>query len=195
MIISDTQEHIYEIQVDRGVPVAMRDGTILRADVYQPKAEGKYPVIIERTQCWRGEGGFHQCPSQGNFFAPRGYVYVAQDIRGIFDSEGEYYYGRTNGGGINRDSYDTIEWAAAQPWSNGRVGMVGTCGSGMPQYQVLFRCPQGTKRAPGRSDMAALVRRDIAPASLPRQAKCPFKRTGRPTGCGLLKEGLGCSRT
>ena len=116
-----TTDPTHEIQIDQGVSVLMRDGTVLRADVYRPKIEGKYPVIIERTQCWRGKGGFHQCPTQGNFFAPRGYVYVAQDIRGTFESEGEHYFGRNNGWGINRDGYDTIEWAAAQPWSNGRV--------------------------------------------------------------------------
>jgi len=128
-------EPIYEVEVDRNVPVPMRDGTILRADVYRPRAEGRFPVIVERTQLGRGGGG-HQCPVTGAFLAPRGYAYVAQDVRGTFGSGGHYYFGSNHGWGLHRDGFDTIEWAAKQPWSNGNVGMSGTCGSGMPQFQL-----------------------------------------------------------
>jgi putative CocE/NonD family hydrolase len=138
-------ERSHEFRVDQNVPVPMRDGTILRADVYRPEAEGEFPVIVERTQLGRGEGGGHRCPETGRFLAPRGYVYIAQDVRGVFGSDGEYYYGRNNGWNLNRDGYDTIEWAAQQPWSSGRVGMSGYCGSGMTEYQVAPTRPPHLK--------------------------------------------------
>jgi putative CocE/NonD family hydrolase len=138
-------ESTCEIQVDRSVPVPMRDGAILRADVYRPKAEGKFPVIIERTQGWRGEGGTHQCPVTGRTIAPRGYIYIAQDVRGAFESEGHFHFGRNDGWGTNRDGYDTIEWAAEQPWSDGKVGMVGACGTGMTAFQAASTCPPHLK--------------------------------------------------
>ncbi len=138
-------EPIFEVQVERSVPVPMRDGTILRADVYRPQAEGKFPVIVERTQAWRGEGGSHQCPETGRSLTSRGYVYVAQDVRGAFESDGQFYFGRNDGWDINRDGFDTIEWAAEQPWSNGNVGMLGTCGTGMTEYQVAPTRPPHLK--------------------------------------------------
>ncbi len=140
-----TSEPIYDIHVQENVPVPMRDGTILRADVYRPQAEGQFPVIVERTQGGRGEGGSHQCPVQGRFYPPRGYVYVAQDVRGAFGSEGQFYFGRNDGWDLNRDGFDTIEWAATQPWSNGNVGMMGTCGTGLTQYQVAPTRPPHLK--------------------------------------------------
>jgi predicted acyl esterase len=59
-------EPTHKVQVDRDVPVPMRDGTILRADVYRPEAEGRFPVVVERTQLGRGGGG-HGCPITGAF--------------------------------------------------------------------------------------------------------------------------------
>jgi putative CocE/NonD family hydrolase len=61
---------------------------------------------------------------------------VAQDVRGAFASEGRFYFGRNDGWDVHRDGFDTIEWAAQQPWSNGKVGMTGACGTGMTQFQV-----------------------------------------------------------
>jgi putative CocE/NonD family hydrolase len=133
MVVS---EPVYECQVEKHTPVPMRDGVILRADVYRPKAEDKFPVLIERTQGWRGDGGTHNCPATGNFFAPKGYAYVAQDVRGAFDSEGQFIFGHHDGWGINRDGYDTIEWAAKQPWSNGNIATLGGCSTGMTAIQA-----------------------------------------------------------
>lgn len=140
-----TSEPTYTFRIDQNVPVPMRDGTILRADVYRPEAEGEFPVIVERTNGGRGEEGSHQCPRQGRFFAPRGYVYVAQDVRGIYGSDGQFYFGRNDSWDLNRDGFDTIEWAAKQSWSNGKVGMSGTCGTGMTQYQVAPTRPPHLK--------------------------------------------------
>src|SRR5262245_7366919 len=104
-----------EILVERGVPVAMRDGTILRADVYRPRAPGRYPVLVERV----GYDLANRCAAEGEYFARRGYVYVGQNTRGAYASEGEERPWRDDGWGANRDGYDTVEWAAAQRWSDG----------------------------------------------------------------------------
>lgn len=111
---------IHEIQVERNIPVPMTDGTILRADVYRPRAEGRYPVLVERVVYeleWR-------CRANGEYYAQRGYVLVGQSVRGRFGSAGRFTPFRDDGWGTNRDGYDTIMWAGEQPWSNGSVGML-----------------------------------------------------------------------
>src|SRR5579863_357894 len=81
-----TAAQTYQVTVERNVPAKMRDGTILRADVYRPKAEGKFPVLLTRTpydKQWQLEFALKA--------VPRGYVVIAQDTRGQFHSEGEWY--------------------------------------------------------------------------------------------------------
>jgi len=76
----------YQVTVERNVTAKMRDGVTLRADIYRPKADGKYPVLLVRTPYDKqGVSGF------GHRGAARGYVVVAQDVRGRFESEGEWY--------------------------------------------------------------------------------------------------------
>src|SRR5436190_21490225 len=87
-------------RVERGVPVPMRDGTILRADVYRPRAPGRYPVIVERTLY-----ELIARATDGDYFAARGYVLVAQNVRGAFDSEGTFRFGEDDGWSLNRDGY------------------------------------------------------------------------------------------
>ncbi len=74
MITLDIPKQDYTILLETNVSVPMRDGTILRADVFRPDVEGQFPVIIERTMLWKGEGGFNQCHRTGKDLAPRGYV-------------------------------------------------------------------------------------------------------------------------
>lgn len=131
----------YKIQVERNVPIPMRDGTILRADVYRPETEGKYPVIVERV-AYELVG---RCTSNGEYFASRGYVFVGQNVRGTFASEGDWRPFRDDGWGANRDGYDTIEWAGAQPWSSGNVGMADGSYSGFTQYMVAPTRPPHLK--------------------------------------------------
>jgi len=75
----------YQVHVQGGVPVKMRDGVTLIADVYRPAAPGKFPVLLERTPYNRRDA------ATGIFLASRGYVVVLQDTRGRFDSGGEFY--------------------------------------------------------------------------------------------------------
>src|SRR5262245_21757469 len=93
-----------------------RDGTILRADVYRPRAEGKWPVLLMRTPYnRRGE------VAAGIRMAQRGYVVILQDVRGRYGSTGEWNPFVHEA----LDGHDTVEWAAALPYSNGKVGMFG----------------------------------------------------------------------
>lgn len=112
--------------------VAMRDGVKLSTTVYAPSDPGKYPVLVARTPY--GKGGERRT---AEFFAANGYVFVAQDVRGRGDSEGHLYPLRDEG----PDGYDTIQWAAAQPWSNGKVGTIGASYLGMDQYGAALLKP------------------------------------------------------
>ncbi len=119
----------FNVQVQSGLRAKMRDGVSLVADVYRPKteakAEGKFPVLLIRTPYNRRD------PETGFYLAARGYVVVQQDTRGRFASEGEFNPFRNE----MNDGYDTIEWAAALPYSDGRVGMFG--GSYVGATQML----------------------------------------------------------
>lgn len=115
------EKHQHEVRSDRDVPVTMRDGTVLRADIYSPKAAGKFPVLLKRTPYNKLEGDGVYTPEFGWLAAQSGYIVVVQDCRGRFHSEGEWYPFRDEG----QDGYDTIEWAATLPQSNGSVGMFG----------------------------------------------------------------------
>lgn len=112
--------------------VPMRDGVKLATDVYVPahQGPGPFPVVIERTPYNKGACG----NDSARYFARRGYVAIVQDERGRYHSEGEYYWLRDEGWGKRRDGYDTIEWAAAQPWSNGKVGTMGLSFTCLNQY-------------------------------------------------------------
>lgn len=122
----------HEIIVERNVAARMRDGVTLRADIYRPKADGKYPVLLVRTPYDKqGTSGF------GHRAAARGYVVIAQDVRGRFESEGEWYTFKYE----SQDGYDTVEWAAALPYSNGKVGMFGGSYVGATQFLAALAKP------------------------------------------------------
>ncbi|MCE7986928.1 MAG: CocE/NonD family hydrolase [Caldilinea sp. CFX5] len=82
-----------------------------------------------------------RCAADAEYYASRGYVYVGQNVRGSYGSAGDYSWFRADAWGANQDGYDTVEWAAAQPWSNGKVGMVGGSYSGMTQYLTAPTAP------------------------------------------------------
>jgi uncharacterized protein len=107
----------FKIVKDENVPVRMRDGVTLRADVFRPDAPGRFPVIMMRTPY-----GKEATAPNAKRFVPYGYVFVTQDTRGRFDSEGDSYYPLIH---EPNDGYDSVEWAAAQPWSDGNVGTTG----------------------------------------------------------------------
>ncbi|MCC6404548.1 MAG: CocE/NonD family hydrolase [Fimbriimonadaceae bacterium] len=115
----------YKTKRTTGLEATMRDGTKLKADVVMPEQPGKWPVILVRTCYGRGLSLL-----QAEFFASRGYAFVAQDVRGRGDSEGDFdpLVQET------ADGYDTLEWIAKQEWSSGRVGMIGGSYLGFVQW-------------------------------------------------------------
>ena len=122
----------YEVTIERGVAVKIRDGVILRADIYRPKAEGKFPVLLQRTP-YDKRGGVDFGPRA----AARGYVAIIQDVRGRCTSEGEWYPFKHEA----VVGYDTVEWAAAMPYANGKVGMFGGSYVGATQMLAAIASP------------------------------------------------------
>jgi putative CocE/NonD family hydrolase len=120
------------VVVERDVPAKMRDGVILKADIYRPKADEKYPVLLQRTPYDKNNA--RSFAMRG---AARGYVVVVQDVRGRYSSDGEWYPFRHE----SQDGYDTVEWAAALPQSNGKVGMFGGSYVGATQMLAAIASP------------------------------------------------------
>jgi hypothetical protein len=116
----------HEVAVENKVMVPMRDGVKLAADVHRPKGDAKVPAILIRTPYSRTIEGV----MKGAYFAPRGYAVVAPDVRGRFDSEGTFFPLKHE----TDDGSDTIDWIAAQPWSDGTVGMIGASYVGWVQW-------------------------------------------------------------
>jgi len=132
VVVSAHAADQYAVTFERNVAVTMRDGVILHADIYRPHAEGKYPVLLQRTP-YDKNNGF----SFGLKAAARGYVAIVQDVRGRYTSDGEWYVFKHE----SEDGYDTIEWAAALSYSDGRVGMWGGSYVGATQMLAAITHP------------------------------------------------------
>jgi hypothetical protein len=107
--------------VDRDVAIAMRDGVVLRADVYRPEAGAPVGAIVNRTPYDRTSPLIQLAAIEPERVVDAGFALVCQDVRGRFGSDGEFYTFFSDG----KDSFDTVEWTAAQPWCDGAVGMAG----------------------------------------------------------------------
>lgn len=127
------------VVVDSNVAVPMRDGVVLRADIYRPAASGRYPVLVYRTPYGKHVAGpAHQTARKAVL---RGYVVVMQDVRGRYASAGEFLPYQQEG----VDGFDTIEWAAVQPWSDGSVGTYGLSYPGAVQWLAAVENPPHLK--------------------------------------------------
>jgi len=132
----------YAVQADLGVMVETRDGTRLATDVYRPADPDTHdpideprPVLLDRTPYDRTGGRLRH----GQWYASRGYVVAIQDVRGRFDSEGEFYIHRHEA----RDGADTVEWLADQPYCDGRVATLGTSYGAWVQNALATQDPDG----------------------------------------------------
>jgi putative CocE/NonD family hydrolase len=114
------------VAVERDVIMKTRDGVALRADIYRPVGEGNFPVLLQRTPYNKINAADFARQA-----VARGYMVVVQDVRGRYNSEGEWYTFKHE----TEDGYDTVEWVAALPHSNGKVGMFG--GSYVGATQML----------------------------------------------------------
>ena len=123
----------YAVLVEENVAATMRDGVVLRADVYRPDVPGQFPAILRRTPySKKPEGG----PATYRGWAARGYVVVVQDTRGRYASEGVAI---PHDEAV--DGFDTVEWVAALPYVNGRVGMHGSSYSATTQLTAAAEAP------------------------------------------------------
>ena len=125
------------VRVEFDVPARMRDGVVLRANVYRPEGEGPWPTLLTRLPYGKDD------PAQTSFWldpvqtAANGFMVVVQDTRGRFASEGEWVPLRFE----REDGYDTVEWAARLPGSNGCVGMYGASYWGYTQWAAAVEQP------------------------------------------------------
>jgi uncharacterized protein len=152
------------MRIDWNVPIAMDDGLVLRADVFRPVAERRYPVILSYGPYAKGLAFQDGYPSawlrmaerhpdvtarSSNLYqswevvdpekwVPRDYACVRVDSRGCGCSPGyiDHFSPRET-----KDFYDCIEWAAAQPWSSGKVGLNGISYYAINQWHVASLQP------------------------------------------------------
>jgi len=130
----------YEVTVDFDVPAKMSDGTVLRANVYRPAGDGKWPVLLTRLPYGKDfpVATFVLDPMMA---ARRGYVVIIQDTRGRFASGGEWDPFRREA----QDGIETIAWAANLHYSNGSVGMYGASYFGFTQWVAAVHQPPALK--------------------------------------------------
>jgi putative CocE/NonD family hydrolase len=139
----------YGVVVEPHVMILMPDGVKLAADLYFPavggaRAEGTFPVILERTPYNKSAP---RQVTKAKYFARRGYVCAIQDVRGRFESDGEWYAFAKEA----HDGYTTVEWLGTQPWSTGKVGTMGDSYAGSDQ------CALATLNPPHLSTMIVAV--------------------------------------
>jgi len=132
MSIPTSTPNTYEkVKVTKNVVVPMRDGTRLYADIYKPDDDGSFPVVLTRLPYGKDEP-YCAMVTHGKYWAKKGYVFVAQDVRGKYASEGTFepFINEAN------DGYDTLSWITSQPWCDGNIGMTGESYYGYTQWAV-----------------------------------------------------------
>ncbi|MCH2304084.1 MAG: CocE/NonD family hydrolase [SAR202 cluster bacterium] len=139
------RDNDYNIIVEKNVMVPMRDGTKLATDIYRPAQGNKvvdnlFPTILGRTSYNKNWKSLWIDPV-ANYFTPKGYIVVLQDIRGRGESEGVGEYFHTVNINEGNDGFDTVEWIASQSWSNGKVGMTGSSHGGIVQTVASLTKP------------------------------------------------------
>lgn len=123
----------YDVDEDIGVLVPMRDGVHLSADIYSPRESGQFPALLIMTP-YDNNGS----RESAYWYAERGYVVAAADVRGRYDSEGTWDpFGEKH----KTDGYDLVEWIAEQDWSTGKVGMIGGSYLGWTQWWTATTVP------------------------------------------------------
>ncbi|MBN1635149.1 MAG: CocE/NonD family hydrolase [Deltaproteobacteria bacterium] len=130
----------YGVKVEKNVAVEMSDKVKLYGDIYRPSKDGKYPVILLRTP-YDKHNKVQKYALMGKVFASHGYIFMVQDVRGRYMSEGEFVPFVNE----SEDGAETIRWAARQSWSTGRVGMFGLSYHGSTQWLAAVDAPEALK--------------------------------------------------
>ena len=132
---------------DQDVAAVMRDGVELLADVHRPDDDGRFPALISASPYPRqiqdlgAPMGFIEAGAS-DFWVPRGYVHVIANLRGTGGSGGTFGFFDAQ---ERRDLHDLVEWAAAQPWCDGNVGMIGISYFAMSQLEAAVERPPHLK--------------------------------------------------
>jgi uncharacterized protein len=126
----------HDVLVQHDVEARMRDGVVLRANVYRPAGDGRYPVLLSR-QPYNKDVNINLMYADPVRLAAHGYVVVMQDVRGRYASDGEF----TPGEQEFDDGYDSVQWAAGLPGSDGRVGMFGRSYHSETQWRAAVTQP------------------------------------------------------
>ncbi len=129
------------ITVEKNIAVEMRDGCVLRADLFRPDTVDKLPVLLNRTPYNKQMPMVFTGTLDAIRAAEAGYNVLVQDCRGRFASEGVWNCFTVEA----RDGYDTIEWAAQQRWSDGKVGTYGASYMGATQWLAATEAPPSLK--------------------------------------------------
>jgi putative CocE/NonD family hydrolase len=132
------REPEYGVAIESNVMIPTRDGTKLAADIYRPTKDGKpmegrLPTLLTRTPYNKGNGD----SAEAKYYALRGYNVVTNDVRGRYASEGTWRLIVND----PQDGYDVVEWIAAQPWSDGKIGTYGTSYPGGTQHALAEMNP------------------------------------------------------
>jgi putative CocE/NonD family hydrolase len=132
----------HTVVTERDVPIVMRDGTTLSANVARPAAPGRYPVLVTQTPYGKEGPTGLVLGGSATYMVVRGYVHVTVDVRGTGASQGQWdSFGETE----QRDGYDVVEWAAKQPFSDGSVGLTGPSYMGLNQLFTAAQRPPHLK--------------------------------------------------
>lgn len=126
------------VLVEKDVSVPMRDGVVLRANVFRPDAPGKFPGILIRTPYGKAASGYER-------YVRAGYVVVCQDSRGRYASDGDFVVFTVENTGDAQDGYDSVEWLARQPYCNGVVGTMGGSYNAWMQWMLARLRPPHLK--------------------------------------------------
>ncbi len=129
-----------KIVIEKDIPIPMRDGTVLKGDLYRPDGPQKFPVLLNRTPYGKS-GPMIRLALDPLRAALRGYNVLIQDCRGRYRSAGTWTCFMSE----TLDGYDTIEWAAHQPWADGQVGTWGSSYMGVTQWLAATQAPPSLK--------------------------------------------------
>lgn len=124
---------------ERDVEIPLPDGVTLRADVYRDPAPGRRPVLLQYTAYDKSNWASGYGVINPERAVDEGFAVVVVDARGRFRSGGDEPFRPFADAGA--DAAACVEWAAAQPWSDGNVGMYGASNNGVPQWQALRHRP------------------------------------------------------
>lgn len=140
LTMTSTSSNLSFLQVksEYEVPTPMRDGVVLRSNIFKPARPGRYPAILWRTP-------YNMKSNRANDLVRAGYAVMFQDMRGRYVSDGQFKSFMVPTDQHAEDGYDTVEWLAAQPWCDGNVGTFGTSYPGWAQWMTAKLHPPHLK--------------------------------------------------